>query len=559
MFIESIYPWGHIFIAIAEIALLIWVLQLWQQSKSFNLLLLAILIIALVYDNGVLAMGAKLSPGALLEQLNRYRYYLHEVSVPLLLVVGVEQANRAGAGWAVPLVRSFSLLLAILLGIAGITTVMGIPLQPIAFAGIFRYVPEGVISPPFVTIAVSIFVIAIGISIWVRSERRWPSLFLGATIVFVGNSLPLSTVGTLPGSTSEFPLCLSLVSTEHYLERCFPDFKRDESQHFHFIPILSNWVAIHPEPKGVVYFVGGAVFGTFPTVFYRYILQQIYQAGYTVVALPFRFTFDHWSVALSLAQDAEQVREAIFEEAQRLGYTKNLDLYTNPEKFNQRNYFWIGHSLGCKYIALLELLGIVRNENMPSPHMQRMSINGSDPLTTCLKQHPEQVEKIENLLTGLNPDYISLKDQSSILLMAPIITGIEGAIPIPGIAKFVKRFLDAHPSQAETECLIEKQGLFHYTALIGFADDEIQEKAKTLPFLRKALPQEPFSPLDQTLPGGHLAPLNLLNRNQQLAQQLIRWLPELEERVMTTKSTTYTEGDQVTLVGKLDSRNVFSN
>ena len=547
MFIESIYPWGHILIAIAEIALLIWVLQLWQQSKSINLLLLAILIIALVYDNGVLAMGAKLSPGALLEQLNRYRYYLHEISVPLLLVVGVEQANRVGAGWAIPLVRSFSLLLAILLGLAGITTVMGVPLQPIAFAGIFRYVPEGVSSPPFVTIAVSIFVIAIGISIWVRSERRWFGLLLGAIIVFVGNSLPLSTVGTLPGSTSEFPLCLSLVSTEHYLERCFPSLKRDESKHFHFIPISSNWVAIHPEPKGVVYFIGGAVFGTFPTVFYRYILQQIYQAGYTVVALPFRFTFDHWSVALSLVQDAEQVREAIFEEAKRLGYSKNLDLYTNPEKFKQGNYFWIGHSLGCKYIALLELLGTIRNESMPSPQIQKMSINDSDSLNACLKQHPEQVKKIENLLSGLNPDYISLKNQSSILLMAPIITGIEGAIPIPALANFVKRFLDAYPSQTETECLIERQGLFHYTALIEFADDEIQEKAKTLPFLRRNLPQEPFSPLDQTLPGGHLAPLNLLNRNQQLAQQIIQWLPEVEEQVMTSASTTNAEENQAKL------------
>ncbi|NBD34179.1 MAG: DUF1350 domain-containing protein, partial [Cyanobacteria bacterium] len=525
MLIDSIYPFGHFLLAIAEIWLLLWLLKLWRKAKSFDMFLLAILVATLSYDNAVLAIGAKLSPGDILEQLNRYRYYIHYITVPLLLVVGVEQANRAGAGWAIPLIRSLSLLLAVLLGIAGITTkVIGFMLKPVEFAGMVRYVPEGVSSPPFVSIAVSIFVIAIGIGIWVRSEGQWSGLFFGAIAAFIGNSLPISTVGTLPGSTSEFLLCLSLVLTERYLQRKFPDLKLDESPEFKFIPLSFNWVALHPEPKGVVYFIGGAGFGTFPTVFYRYILRQIYQASYTVVALPFRFTFDHWSVALSLVKDAEPLREAMSEEARRLGYTKHLDLYTNPKMFKQGNYFWLGHSLGCKYIALLELLGIVRKDNLPSPQIQRMSINGSDALTECLKKHPEQVAKIERLLEGLNPDYISLKNQSSIL-MAPIITGIEGAIPIPALAKFVKRFLDARPSQEETECLIEKQGLFHYTALIGFADDKIQEKAKTLPFLRKTLPQKPFPPLDQTFPGGHLAPLNLLTRNQELAEQLIQWFP----------------------------------
>jgi hypothetical protein len=42
-----------------------------------------------------------------------------------------------------------------------------------------------------------------------------------------------------------------------------------------FQPLSFSWVAIHPNPKGVVQFIGGAFFGTFPTVFYRYFLAGL--------------------------------------------------------------------------------------------------------------------------------------------------------------------------------------------------------------------------------------------------------------------------------------------
>ncbi len=65
------------------------------------------------------------------------------------------------------------------------------------------------------------------------------------------------------------------------------------NREFKFRPISNSWAAIHPQPKGVVQFIGGAFFGTFPTIFYQYFLNQLYDAGYAIIALPFRFTFNH--------------------------------------------------------------------------------------------------------------------------------------------------------------------------------------------------------------------------------------------------------------------------
>jgi hypothetical protein len=119
--------------------------------------------------------------------------------------------------------------------------------------------------------------------------------------------------------------------------------------HFKFKPLSFSWVAIHPQPKGIIQFIGGALFGTFPTIFYDFFLRKLFQEGYTIIALPFRFTFDHWSVSLQLLREQYVLRKALIEEVKRLQYAPQIYL-------EDKNYRWIGHSLGCKYIILLELL-----------------------------------------------------------------------------------------------------------------------------------------------------------------------------------------------------------
>lgn len=193
-----------------------------------------------------------------------------------------------------------------------------------------------------------------------------------------------------------------------------------------FEPIAHSWVAKHPEPKGVVEFIGGALFGSVPNIFYGHFLQSLYEAGYTVITLPFRFGFDHASIAESLLVERDDV-------LQQIGH---------PHQGVPR--FWVGHSLGCKYIILLEA-----------------------------------TQKIW--------------DQPS-LLIAPDISDTQEAVPISPLADFLDRINQGvKPNRKDTIKFIQQQknSLFNLTALISFKDD-------TLAGNQNGLPDKPDKPADQS-------------------------------------------------------------
>jgi Protein of unknown function (DUF1350) len=217
----------------------------------------------------------------------------------------------------------------------------------------------------------------------------------------------------------------------------------------HFQPLSFSWVALHPQPKGVVLFIGGAFFGSFPTLFYRYFLSQLFEAGYTIVALPFRFTFRHWSVSLSLLEEQSRLQPEMIALAERSGYETKV--YRHPE-----TYTWIGHSLGCKYIALLELLsGDGWAANLKT--------------CACSEAAQRQLEQICDRLPGGK----GIRNQRS-LLLAPDVSDTESAIRIRPLAKLLDRLgLGVLPDRQQTLCLIERSRLFNLTALISFDRDTV--------------------------------------------------------------------------------------
>ncbi|MBW3587485.1 MAG: DUF1350 family protein, partial [Cyanobacteria bacterium 0813] len=221
------------------------------------------------------------------------------------------------------------------------------------------------------------------------------------------------------------------------------------SNSFKFQPVSFSWVAVHPQPKGVVQFIGGTFFGSLPTLFYRYFLQQLFEEGYTVVALPFRFTFRHWPIAIGLLKEQEILRTELTEIAQRLGYES--EIYQEPS-----SYFWVGHSLGCKYIALLEFLSDDRYPNIVNKFCDR-----------------PDYERIQRLIENLGIDRPSIKGQPS-LLIAPDISNTESAIPVRSLAKLLDKFrLGVLPTREQTQCFIANSSLFNLTAIISFERDDI--------------------------------------------------------------------------------------
>jgi len=259
-----------------------------------------------------------------------------------------------------------------------------------------------------------------------------------------------------------------------------------------FNPVSFSWVAIHPEPKGVIQFIGGAFFGTFPTVFYRYFLRTLFDEGYTIIALPFRFSFRHWNIAIGLLKEQELLRR-------ELSTTTGNGFY-----LNKANYFWLGHSLGCKYVALLEFLS--------GEHWKQIA-------ESCIEK--SACQQIGAILNNADLEGISILSQPS-LLIAPDISNTESAIPIKAIARFLDQVgLGVLPTRKQTQCFIERSQLFNLTALISFDKDiiagsvvdqkeskQIQEGSDVL-WLFKQLKARKVPILHIELQGKHLEPLGV--------------------------------------------------
>jgi hypothetical protein len=218
--ISQLYPLGHLLLGIAELFLVGWSIRLWLQSKSVAMIVLPVILLGIGYDNLLLATGALIGEGELLQSLSQVRFLVHHLFVPFLIVVGVELAHCTKADWADNLLtRSLAWIISLSLGIFDIfNRYVGAELEPIYFAGVLRYTASPIKGLPIIAIAVTLFVLLIGIGIWIRSEGKWFWLFFGTLVALVGNALPLSMVGTLPGSLSEFVMTLTLILTEQYTQ-----------------------------------------------------------------------------------------------------------------------------------------------------------------------------------------------------------------------------------------------------------------------------------------------------------------------------------------------------
>lgn len=218
--IFQIYPLGHLLIAVSELLLMVWSIRLWLQSKSVAMIVLPIILLGIGYDNLLLATGTLIGSGELLKSLSQVRFLVHHLFVPFLIVVGVELAHRTAAVWANNLTRSLAWIISLSLGVIDIfNRYVGAELEPIYFAGVLRYTASPIRGLPIIAIAVTLFVLLVGIGIWIRSGGIWFWLFVGTLVALGGNALPLSMVGTLPGSLSEFFMTLTLLLTEQYIQR----------------------------------------------------------------------------------------------------------------------------------------------------------------------------------------------------------------------------------------------------------------------------------------------------------------------------------------------------
>ncbi|MFC3041702.1 hypothetical protein ACFOGI_15775 [Virgibacillus xinjiangensis] len=91
----------YLFYSIAYLGLLVWGTVSARPDSWWNPQhALFLVMIGLVYDNSILALGRVLEEGTLLENLSYARYWIHALLTPTLVLYGWKTLERAGFSWA---------------------------------------------------------------------------------------------------------------------------------------------------------------------------------------------------------------------------------------------------------------------------------------------------------------------------------------------------------------------------------------------------------------------------------------------------------------------------
>jgi len=115
--------------------------------------------------------------------------------------------------------------------------------------------------------------------------------------------------------------------------------------------ISGNSVLIPRHPVGIVHFLGGAFVATVPQLTYRWLLEQLAEQNYAVVATPFVNTIDHTAIARSTLNSFENAIALL--RAKGILRQRYLPIYG------------MGHSMGCKLHLLIgSLFSVERAGNI---------------------------------------------------------------------------------------------------------------------------------------------------------------------------------------------------
>jgi hypothetical protein len=206
------------FYTILHLVLLVWGVLLWRRTRRIGTLVIAAVTFGLVYDNLILSIGRVLDEGQLLYTLSVPRFMLHQLVLPWIIYASFEQVRLAGYQWAKGATARWAAIsfssIAVVLGI--LTRIVPMDLQPMEMDGINRYVAEGVVGPPIVSIFAIGFAGVMGLLLW--QKNGWAGVFLTAILVFIGEGIPVEMVRRTVGSGAEVLFMLAMLMIEQRFE-----------------------------------------------------------------------------------------------------------------------------------------------------------------------------------------------------------------------------------------------------------------------------------------------------------------------------------------------------
>ena len=175
---------------------------------------------------------------------------------------------------------------------------------------------------------------------------------------------------------------------------------------------------------------------------------------------------------------------------------------------------WIAHSLGCKYVALLELLSDVEDYRFKKNIMHALS-----------EAEPSQAQEPQAKLNLIQADQASLFNQPQ-LLTDPVIANLNSAIPWKPLEKNLCSSFQGLPSRDTTFKLIDETCLFSLTKILSLHSKTARD---TIDRLTHVVRKPPLHPIESAgidlanqkpLLGAHLAILGLKATDQAIADAI---------------------------------------
>ena len=202
----------YLLAAALQTVLAVIVFRQYQRGRSRFTLIPFLVILALVADNFVIAIGRFIGEGDTLKALNSIRFITHALFTSWLVVFTLDIARRAGLQWAKSnVVQYFFWGLAIALCALGVyMDILKLQMEPVQEAETLRYRNGGFEGPPIPYIVVILILTVVGLQLWIKTKKPW--VFLGALIEFI--CAPLGFRFPIVGQFGEVALCGAMISGE---------------------------------------------------------------------------------------------------------------------------------------------------------------------------------------------------------------------------------------------------------------------------------------------------------------------------------------------------------
>lgn len=214
--------------ALAHVALFGWALRLFLQHRHPVTVPLLIVLFGLIYDNAVLAGGAWIGHGELLEHLSVPRFFMHAFGTPLLMLSALGFVRRSGAEWSGSgvVAGGVTALMLAMIAVGVDADLLRLDLVAKETAGVVSYGNASTAGPPIAPVVTIVVLIAAGVIVWRHKGGPW--LLAGAVAQFVA-----ATVGDaimIAGNLGELALLAALIVTDARLSKSPEPTRRSPSE-----------------------------------------------------------------------------------------------------------------------------------------------------------------------------------------------------------------------------------------------------------------------------------------------------------------------------------------